>query len=114
MIVIVVVICVKAFGSKKPEEVIPESTTVSEIAPTVMESSSTEEASEEIEEGYVLQRMDTTEALNFSRFEGNISSTYGVFIDADNGIILAGNDYNERIVPASMTKIMTILTASTV
>lgn len=112
LIVIVVVICVKAFGSKKPEEVIPESTTVSEIAPTVMESSSTEEASEEIEEGYVLQRMDTTEALNFSRFEGNISSTYGVFIDADNGIILAGNDYNERIVPASMTKIMTVLTAA--
>lgn len=113
LLIIVIVVCVKVFGSGKPMEEPEESSVVQESLPVTITPASEEETTEEVaEEEYKLEKMLTTEALNFSRFGGNISSTHGVFIDVDNGMILAGNDYNERIVPASMTKIMTVLTAA--
>ncbi|MDE7312476.1 MAG: serine hydrolase [Eubacterium sp.] len=42
---------------------------------------------------------------------GGISSNYAVLLDADNQTVLAGKDETERIVPASMTKVLTLLTA---
>lgn len=40
-----------------------------------------------------------------------VASYYGIVVNADNGEILAQKRMNERIVPASMTKVMTLLTA---
>lgn len=109
-LIILLIICVKAFGSDEPEAVdSPESTITSEVKASVAVVSS---VPEEVEVGYVLQSMNATEAASFSRFQGDISSTYGVFIDVEDEKILAGNDYNAQIIPASMTKVMTVLTAA--
>lgn len=40
-----------------------------------------------------------------------VASYYGIVVDVDNGDILAQKHMNDRIVPASMTKVMTLLTA---
>ena len=45
-------------------------------------------------------------------FDSNIDSLYGVVIDVDDGVILAEKDAMERMNPASMTKIMTVLVAA--
>ena len=45
-------------------------------------------------------------------FDSNISSLYGVMIDVEEGTILAGKDAMERMNPASMTKILTVLVAA--
>lgn len=46
------------------------------------------------------------------RFGENIISEYGVLMEADTGEILAARDAGARINPASMTKILTVLTAA--
>lgn len=45
-------------------------------------------------------------------FWEDIVSQYGVLIDVESQTILAGKDYRSRINPASMTKILTVLTAA--
>lgn len=45
-------------------------------------------------------------------FWDDIVSQYGVLIDVESQTILAGKDYRSRISPASMTKILTVLTAA--
>lgn len=45
-------------------------------------------------------------------FWEDIVSKYGVLIDVESQTILAGKDYKTRINPASMTKILTVLTAA--
>lgn len=47
-----------------------------------------------------------------TRTLGNgISSNHAVLVDIENGTVLAGKDETSRIVPASMTKVLTLLTA---
>ncbi|MCI1398748.1 MAG: serine hydrolase, partial [Lachnospiraceae bacterium] len=43
---------------------------------------------------------------------GDISSSCGILVNADTGEILAAKDETARIVPASMTKVMTVLVAA--
>lgn len=45
-------------------------------------------------------------------FPDTVISEYGVFLDVENNKIIAGKGENTRISPASMTKILTILTAA--
>jgi len=45
-------------------------------------------------------------------FGENIISRYGIMIDVEDGIILAEKDAEERMNPASMTKILTVLVAA--
>lgn len=45
-------------------------------------------------------------------FGEEIVSDYGILIDVENQEIIAGKDYRGRISPASMTKILTVLTAA--
>ncbi|MGN1024318.1 MAG: D-alanyl-D-alanine carboxypeptidase family protein [Lachnospiraceae bacterium] len=52
------------------------------------------------------QKTDHTDTL------GDISSSYGILVNADTGEILAAKDETARIVPASMTKVMTVLVAA--
>lgn len=42
---------------------------------------------------------------------GGISSNHAVLVDVENGTVLACKDEADRIVPASMTKVLTLLTA---
>lgn len=46
------------------------------------------------------------------RFWADIVSDYGVLIDVENQSILAAKGYKNRISPASMTKVLTVLTAA--
>lgn len=48
------------------------------------------------------------------RFWADIASEYGVLIDVENQSILAAKGYKNRISPASMTKVLTVLTAAEV
>ena len=45
-------------------------------------------------------------------FDSDIASEYGIMIDVNDGVILAGKDSKERMIPASMTKILTVLVAA--
>ena len=45
-------------------------------------------------------------------FDESIISQYGILIDVENGAILAQKDARERMNPASMTKILTVLVAA--
>ncbi len=45
-------------------------------------------------------------------FDESIISEYGVLIDVGDGSIIAGRNYSSRISPASMTKVLTVLTAA--
>ena len=59
-------------------------------------------------EGYVPGRTGNTQAiLNTEKMQ----STYAILINADTGEIVAELGGSERIIPASMTKILTLLTA---
>jgi D-alanyl-D-alanine carboxypeptidase (penicillin-binding protein 5/6) len=49
---------------------------------------------------------------NTAGFEEEIVSEYGVFIDVETGTILAEKGAYSRINPASMTKVLTVLTAA--
>lgn len=49
---------------------------------------------------------------NTANFDDTIVSQYGVLIDVDAGTILAGKDATTQMNPASMTKILTVLTAA--
>ena len=47
-----------------------------------------------------------------TEMNGDIVSQYGILINTKSKEIVAGRNYSERIVPASMTKVMTVLTAA--
>lgn len=49
---------------------------------------------------------------NTRKLKKQIESSYAVLIDPDNRTILAGKDETSQIVPASMTKVLTLLTAA--
>ena len=59
-------------------------------------------------------------ALTYSAVEADdmkpigedVISNYAIVVDADTDTILAGRNYNDRISPASMTKILTVLVAA--
>lgn len=42
----------------------------------------------------------------------SVISTYGVIIDVEDGVILAQREAKSRMIPASMTKVLTVLTAA--
>ncbi len=50
--------------------------------------------------------------VNTTGFQDTIASRYGIMIDVENGEILAEQDARERMNPASMTKILTLLVAA--
>ena len=57
----------------------------------------------------VFEAVRTSETAGFSE---EIVSQYGIVIDVEKGEILAGKDEKTRLNPASMTKILTVLTAA--
>jgi D-alanyl-D-alanine carboxypeptidase (penicillin-binding protein 5/6) len=57
--------------------------------------------------GYTFSSTESTAALN-----GDVLSTYGILIDLDTNTIVAQRNAKDRINPASMTKILTVLVAA--
>ena len=58
-------------------------------------------------EGYTV----TDQSPAYIGLDQDGQSTYGVLIDVDAGKVIAAKNHHERIYPASMTKIMTVLVA---
>ncbi len=111
VIVAVVVLLVKN-GQEEPEE--SSAPTVSEAFSAPASSEATPEPSAEEtpppKPEYVpFTAHKTSQTTGFS---GEIISSYGVVIDVEKQEILAARNESERISPASMTKILTVLTAA--
>ncbi len=59
-------------------------------------------------EGYSAQKSDSYYYIDSEEMQ----STYALLLDAGNGQIVCGKNYSDRINPASMTKILTVLVAA--
>lgn len=58
--------------------------------------------------GHIMETTETTRGMNGE----DVQSTYAILIDLDNNTIAAQKNARDRIVPASMTKILTVLVAA--
>ena len=85
------------------------------LADSSEEQSSAEISSEEksSEEEIPVVKVDYPEkAENYEEFENeDFTAKFGVLIDVDNNEIVAGKNYNRKMYPASLTKVMTLLVA---
>lgn len=52
-----------------------------------------------------------TDAEDMLRLDGELVSSHAIFVDVEDGKILAGKEERSRMIPASMTKVLTLLTA---
>ena len=80
--------------------------------PKMIEPTQQEQASEiptETEEVFDYSATETAETKSLPK---SVVSKQGILIDVDAGTILAGKDALKRMVPASMTKIFTVLVAA--
>ncbi len=88
------------------------SDTSSDTASDVQQEPDAEQAGDGADGLAELKQVNGYSYQEKTRTLGNgISSTYAVLLDAENQTVLAGKDETERIVPASMTKVLTLLTA---
>lgn len=70
---------------------------------------------EEAAEGMLAGKTPSFEAYDSedtAEFDETIISQYGILIDAQDGIVLAQKEAHERMNPASMTKVLTLLVAA--
>ena len=80
--------------------------------PKMIEPTQQEQASEiptETEEVFDYSATETAETKSLPK---SVVSKQGILIDVDAGTILAGKDALKRMIPASMTKIFTVLVAA--
>ena len=80
--------------------------------PKMIEPTQQEQASEiptETEEVFDYSATETAETKSLPK---SVVSKQGILIDVDAGTILAGKDALKRMIPASMTKIFTVLEAA--
>lgn len=63
------------------------------------------------EEARKAQEYSAVEAPNMKSIGEDVVSEYAIVVDANTNEIMAGRNYNVRISPASMTKILTVLVA---
>lgn len=100
-IVILLVVVVKQKNKINPRAIEPETQTA---AQTQMP-----ESEEPTEEPWSFEAHETD---NTADLPDSVVSKYGILINADTGEIVAERGGRERIVPASMTKVMTVLVAA--
>lgn len=62
---------------------------------------------EEAKELFAPKESDTTAAIG-----DELESSYAVVIDEQDGTVVAGKNAHEKMYPASMTKVMTVLVAA--
>ena len=92
-----------------------EGESAEETAPN-MEDTAEEEQEEEpaanpdipFASGYTFEGADSAAAVNAE----TVLSTYALLVDLDNNTVVAQRNANDRMIPASMTKILTVLVAA--
>jgi D-alanyl-D-alanine carboxypeptidase (penicillin-binding protein 5/6) len=87
-----------------PRYIAPETQTQQALA---LEGTETESETEEQEPLFAAVETEQT-----AGFPESVVSEYGVLIDVEEGTILAEKGAHDRIVPASMTKVLTVLVAA--
>lgn len=78
------------------------------------QDSSETETEEQLEQRPLLPVFEATSTADTDGFDEEIVSEYGVLIDVADQTILAEKDYKSRMIPASMTKLLTVLVAAEV
>lgn len=76
--------------------------------PAISGNGNPEENSDAQEEPAVYQYTSDEDTLQLG---GELISSHAIFVDPESGMILAGKGEKDRIVPASMTKVLTLLVA---
>lgn len=101
-IIVLIAVVVKQKDKIKPRAIEPAPTeAVSESAPTEVET--------ETQEPWSFEAHETDQTADLPE---SVVSQHGILINADTGEIVAERGGRERIVPASMTKVMTVLVAA--
>lgn len=91
-----------------PEGILPAQT----LAKKKIDRGGMGAASEGDSNGKTKELFTAYSTMATKEFDEDIVSRYGIFIDAEEGEILAQRDAYERMNPASMTKILTLLVAA--
>ncbi len=79
------------------------------IEPTQQEQTSETQTQTQTEKAFDYSATETAETKSLPK---SVVSKQGILIDVDAGTILAGKDAFKRMIPASMTKIFTVLVAA--
>lgn len=112
VLLILIIVIATALGKKsdKVKEPATPSETVQESIAVAATPAPTPEATPEPKPVY--RPLSPAVTAQTAGFSGEISSTYGIVVDVTNETILAQKDYKVQMSPASMTKILTVLTAA--
>lgn len=100
-VIVLIAVVVKQKNKVDPRAIEPRTETVTQ---TQMP-----ESEEPTEEPWSFEAHETDDTTDFP---DSVVSQHGILINADTGEILAERGGRERIVPASMTKVMTVLVAA--
>jgi D-alanyl-D-alanine carboxypeptidase (penicillin-binding protein 5/6) len=101
IVLILVLVLVGVFHSKKKNP--------RYIEPDTQTPQATETESTQTEEIWSYEAVETDETATFP---DTVVSQNGILIDVEAGEIIAGKGAHDRIVPASMTKVLTVLVAA--
>lgn len=105
IVVIAIVIIISCFNkAKKDSNKAKDTGTVTESVTGVTEQVS---ETEEAKELFAPKESDATAAIG-----DELESSYAVVIDEQDGTVVAGKNAHEKMYPASMTKVMTVLVAA--
>lgn len=100
-IVVLIAVVLKHGDKKDPRAIEPATDLVQQS-----------EQTETVEETETPWDFETYRSDNTAGLPESVVSQYGILIDSDTGEIIAERGGDERIVPASMTKVMTVLVAA--
>lgn len=103
-IIVLISVALKHGGKKDPRAIEPATDQVN-----LTEQSEQTQAAEDTE---IPWNFETYRNENTADFPESVVSQYGILIDSDTGEVIAERGGDERIVPASMTKVMTVLVAA--
>ena len=105
IVVIAIVIIISCFNKAKKDSNKAKDTGVATENVTAVTEQVSE--TEEAKEPFVPKESDATAAIG-----DELESSYAVVIDEQDGTVVAGKNAHEKMYPASMTKVMTVLVAA--
>lgn len=106
VVVLIVGIVITCFNKKKNSDKSGDTQIDVENVTDAAETQ-TEEAEEEINEPFAPKESDATAAIG-----DELESAYAIVVDEQDGKVVAQKNAHERMYPASMTKVMTVLVAA--
>lgn len=105
IVVIAIIIVISCFNkAKKDSNKVKDTGAATENVTGVTEQ---ESETEEVKELFTPKESDATAAIG-----DELESSYAVVIDEQDGTVVAGKNAHEKMYPASMTKVMTVLVAA--